>query len=179
MAKADVLTLVSNFGVNAVDANETTILYDEVVRELGLRGVLVGTEQINVIAGAATYKLLSDMKQILEIHGIGGRLSRETVNGLQAIFGANWRDMKSTPLAFTTIEEEDKVVRLVPEPTEADTMTVLRAEEPTDVPVWLELPVAMEVLSREYSRESDHQDIAFAALAHELSTLLFQFAGVM
>lgn len=178
MAKADVLTLVSNFGVNAVDANETTVLYDEVVRELGLKEVLIGTESIDVKAGTPVYATLDDNMELLEMYGNGGRIDKASIAALQALFGSDWRNRKGTPLAYTEQEVDDGKFRLVPQPTAPDTLTLIRDEAPVDVPLWLEVPVALEVLSREYSRESDHQDIAFAKLAHQLAALLFNFVGV-
>lgn len=43
---------------------------------------------------------------------------------------------------------------------------------------WLALPVALEMLGKEFSRSSDHQDIQFADACKELSELFFQFARV-
>jgi hypothetical protein len=180
VAQADVLTLVSNFGVNDVDADEPTVFYEEIVRELALKGQLIGTETIAAVAGEAVYTMLNENMEILEMHlASSGRIDAASIKALQSLFGADWRDRKGTPLAYTTDEETDGDFRLIPEPTASDTITMLRKESRTDIPTWLELPLALEIVSREFQRESDHQDIVFAELSHQLATILFQFVGVM
>ena len=50
---------------------------------------------------------------------------------------------------------------------------VLHTELRSLVPDWLELPVAFEILAREYRRESDHRDDAFATLCQRFADLLY------
>lgn len=178
MAKADVLQLVTDLGVTTVDQTEIGIFYDEVVRELGFNEILTGTELVPVKAGNPEYILVEDTMRALEFHANGGRLDPIDITSLQSVFGVGWRTRTGTPLGYTQEEENEKTFRLVPSPTQDDTITVIRTEARTDVPVWLELPIALDVLGREYQRESDHQDVAFAQIARQLSLLLFKLVGV-
>ena len=178
MAKADVLQLVTDLGVTTVDQNEIGIFYDEVVRELGFQEILTGTELVPVQAGKPDYILVEDTVRAMEFHATGGRLDPIDITSLQSVFGVAWRTRTGTPLAYTQEEENEKTFRLVPNSTQDDTITVIRTETRTDVPVWLELPMALDILGREYQRESNHQDVAFAQIARQLSLLLFKLVGV-
>ena len=59
-----------------------------------------------------------------------------------------------------------------------DQVTVFATGTRTDLPYWLELPVAMEIVFRDYFRESDHQDIEFARVAGLLAQVLFALVEV-
>jgi hypothetical protein len=43
------------------------------------------------------------------------------------------------------------------------------------VPALLELPLALLILDREFSRESDHRDVTFAQAAAELAAVFLAF----
>lgn len=179
MAKDDVLTLVTDFSLNVADADETDVLYDEVVRELGFLEVLTSTETQVVEDHQAVVVLATDTIRLLELYSSeGGRLDSTTVNMVRAILGNNWRDQVGYPRAYVQDQENDNTVRLVPKPVAPLQVTAIRSDSRTDVPVWLELPLALEILSREMSRESDHQDIAFGAACAQFSRLLFNILGV-
>jgi hypothetical protein len=179
VAKADVLQLVTDFGVSDVDQDEISIYHDEIVRELGFREVLTGTETIPVTAGTPEYALADDTIRALEVHLASGRIDPNSIQALQSVLGVNWRNQSGSVLAYTSDEQDDDDIRLVPIPAQNDTLTIIRTETRTNLPVWLELPVALEILHREYQRESDHQDVAFAEHAHLMSVALFTLVGVV
>lgn len=179
MAKADVLTLVDDFSLSIADSDETTVLYDEVVRELGFAEVLTSTEVQTLVAKTEVLTFEDDTLRALEVHtGDVGRLDRTRTNSVRGVFGNSWRDLVGTTRAYVKDHEDEQSVRLVPKPAEALDVTVIRTDRRDDVPLWLELPVALEVLSREMSRESDHQDVTFSTAAARLSRLLFALLGI-
>lgn len=178
MAKTDVLDLVSDFSLGQANATEAEVFYDEIIRELGFIEVLTGTENITVHAGTGSYTLASDTIRALEFYNTAGYLTKAAYSGLGALFGSSWRTRTGSPLAVTVEDENNNSFALVPTPNHNDTLTVIRTEARTDVPVWLELPIALEILSREFLRESDHQDLEFSNLAKTMATLFFNLVGV-
>lgn len=178
MSKSEVLTLVSDLALGADNSTETSIIYDEVVRELGFLEVLTGTETISTASGTATYQVANDNVQSLEYHSSQGVLTQAEGTGLASVFGASWRNRTGTPLAVTTDMESREVFRLVPIPDFADNLTIIRTEFRQDVPEWMEIAIAFEVLSREFSRESDHQDMVFAETCRAFAGILFNMLGI-
>jgi hypothetical protein len=178
MSKATTLTLISNLGLGDTDQTEAGIHYDDVVEELGRFEVLTEHSSTAVTVGTAIYARPTDALKILEMHGQVGLLERTTQKALQAVHTVQWQDIKGTPDAWTTAYITDGSYRLVPQPDQTDTLTVLHTEYRQDVPTWLEPALAFEVLHREYLRESDHQDIVFASLCRDIAVLLFLMVGV-
>lgn len=179
MSKALVLTLISNLSLSDADATQAGVFYDQVVRELGFLDVLTDEDSIAVTAGDATYTANSGTVRVLEIFSaLYGSLTPATLSSMQAVRGHQWRDVAGTPEQFIMHAEDEKDWLLVPIPDDADTLTVLRTETRTDVPVWLELGITFEVLYRLYQQESPYQDVDFAATCRSLGQLLFLMVGV-
>lgn len=179
MAKADVVTLVDDLSLSITDSTEVGVIYDEVVRELGFLELMTSTETHALDAGEATVTFEDDAVMALELFtASGGRLDRTTTNAIRSVYGNQWRNLVGTPLAYVKDHEDENVVRLVPVPSAPETVTIVRTDARDDLPVWLELPVALEVLGREMARESDHQDVKFAAASSQLGRILFQLMGV-
>lgn len=179
MAKTDVISLVTSIALSADDTTETNIFYDEIVRELGFFDVLTGTQTVNVTANTAVYGIDSDTILSREFNSVNnGFLTKSDGTGLGALFGSDWRNQTGTPLAVSMDQEDDDAFRLVPSPNSDDTVTIIRTETRTDVPIWLELPITFEILSREFLRESDHQDVQFASVCVGISSFLFKMVGV-
>ena len=179
MAKSDVVTLVDNLSLSVTDATEVGVLYDEVVRELGFMELLTSVEVQQVDGGQATVVLEDDTVMALDVYtSDGGRLDRTSTNAVKAVFGNQWRHLVGSPVAYVKDHEDENVIRLVPTPSGSEVVTIIRTDARDDVPVWLELPLALEVLSREMARESNHQDVKFAAAASGLARMLFQLLGV-
>jgi hypothetical protein len=179
MAKADVVTLVSDFSGSVTDAVEVGVLYDEVVKELGFVELLTSVEVQNVGAGQDTLEFATDTIRSLEVYSDQvGKLDRTTAHALRAIFGNGWRGLKGTTVAYVQDQENDNTVRLVPIPEGPMSVSVVRVDSREDVPIWLELPIAFEVLNREMGRESNHQDVKFAALSGEVGKLLLSLLGI-
>ena len=179
MSKATVLTLVTTLSLGQDDAAETAIFYDEIVREIGFLEVLTGTETIAVSAGTAVYNVAPDTIRSIEFHSQNsGFLTKADGKGLGSLFGADWRNRTGTPIGVSMDYEDDDSFRLVPSPNTDDTLTLIRTERRDDVPTWLELPIVFEILSREFSRESDHQDVELSSASRAISNLLFIMTGV-
>lgn len=178
MAQADVLTLVDDLSLGQANATEAAIFYAEIIRELGFFELLTSTETIVQQADVNTYELATSTIMDMEYYNSTGFLTKADGKGLGSVFGSDWRNRKGSPIAISQDQEDESAFRLVPAPLNDDTITIIRTETRTDVPSWLELPIAFEILSREFQRESDHQDTELATTCKLTATLLFNLVGV-
>ena len=179
MSKAITLTLIDNLGLTDTTNAEISRLYDDVVRELGMQVILTESSTVAQVAGTATYTPPTNTIRVLEIDSSFGILDQHDYHSLQNLFYSRFRDKVGKPVIWCHDHESVKDFRLVPGPTESDTLTVLFTQYQTDVPSWLELPIALEVLHREYARESNHQDIDFAMLCRQLANMWFSLVGII
>ena len=178
MARADVIALAQDLGKFG-DATSISDYYDEIVRELGLFELLVDPVPIGVDVELAAYQMPVPVIRTLELisdrYGTLNPVDRVT---LRSVHGTGWTHRVGNPVAFTQEEQSDNAFRLFPIPDQADELTALVTGTRIDLPYWLELPVALEIVFREYSRESDHQDIEFARTAGLLAQLMFTLVEI-
>jgi hypothetical protein len=178
MSRTDVLQLVSDFSLGVEDSTEVGVFYDEIVRELAFRDILTSTQPLPVTAGTSEYAVAVDTIATLEVHSNQGVLHRIHNSGLGAIFGSTWRTQVGSPVAYTQDNINEDTIQLIPIPDASDVLTIIRSETRVDVPTWLELPIAFEILAREFLRESDHQDIEFSTTCQLFATLIFSLVGI-
>lgn len=178
MAKADVLALAQDIGKFG-DPISLEDYYDEIVRELGLLELLVDPVSIGITSEIAVYQMpiavIRTLELISERFGTLDRVDRVT---LRAVHGTGWTKRVGTPVTFTQELESDNAFRLVPIPDQAESLVGLVSATRDDVPYWLELPIALEIVFREYTRESNFQDVAFAQAAGQLAQLFFSLVGI-
>lgn len=178
MAKADVLGLVTEFCLGLASGDEASRYYDEIVREIGLSEVLTGVDVQAIATDEPEHTNQADTIRILELHtGDYGRLDRTDQQSVES-FRATWRVGSGSPNAFIQSNINEDTLRLIPVPSKPDTLSTIRTEYREDVPVWLELPIAFEIMSREFFRESDHQDLTLAIAAAGAATILFDLLGM-
>lgn len=179
ISKQNVLDLVTTFALGQDDQTETAIFYDEIIRELGFKTVLTGAETLAITAGTNAYTVSPDNILSLEYYsGNRGYLTMTNDQNAKVAFGAGWRSSVGTPVALSRDNQSDNNFTLIPSPSSDDTLTVIRSEVREDIPDWLVLPITFDILAREFSRESDHQDIEFSSACKQFSILFFQMVGV-
>jgi hypothetical protein len=88
------------------------------------------------------------------------------------VLNSGWRNAVGTPIAYTLEAEAVQTAELYPAPYTTSPATAIYVENRTNVLPILTLPVALLVLQREFSRQSDHVDPDFAALCGTLGQLL-------
>ncbi len=179
MSKTTTLTLVSDMGLSDTTSGEADRIYDDVVRELGALGILTENGSNSVTAATATYTAPTNTIRILEIHGGYGILDQTDYDIITNLLGARFHLRTGRPTIWCHEHETIKDFRLVPIPNESDTLTTIVTQYQANVPVFLEMPIALEVLHREYLRESNHQDIDFALLCRRLATMWFSMLGII
>jgi hypothetical protein len=119
-------------------------------------------------------------------------LPEATASELMA-FNRDWVGLVGTPRVIYRDEDFGaRRFRLVPKPDRPsaefdfflgspfgknyprDTVGCIHTLLTQDLPQWLELPVAFFVLAKEFTRESDHQDTAFAAVCATMGQALLE-----
>lgn len=86
--------------------------------------------------------------------------------------GGGWRNTRGQPRGFTRQSENVKTVEVLPPSDQPNTGLVIYAQARTAELPYLTLAMALKILAREYVRESDHFDRAFAKLCDDLGSLL-------
>lgn len=175
----------------AGEADETMLdqYYVEAVRELGHNSEhLTNISLVTGVALQAAYEAPAPAVRILSVFYGQRELYAETFKGLGASAGPFWRGVLGDPLSYTTADTNDLEVRLFPVPVHPGetyipltglfgasypdyNVFLLHTEERTEVPAYLELYLAMIILSREFARDSPHQDYTFASACAALATL--------
>ena len=192
MAKSDVTFLATSIGGDCVDSVQISNYYDDVINDLSNRGFFTETRLIPRNADGVTYTKPTDLNRILAVSYDDNMLSRTDLRNL-ATFGQDWRDHKGPqPYLFTTTNESSDTFRIYPQPSEAAkafsfptgtpegqdfpsyAVSVVATVRREDVQPWLDLPIALLVVSKEFWRESDHTDQRFAQLCAELGELILK-----
>jgi hypothetical protein len=109
------------------------------------------------------------------------QLPPATLGELEA-YDEDWRAADdATPVVHSFVERDARKVLLWPTP---DTTTVnggtfIYAENRTDdIPVYLGLPIAFQILSEEFAYPSDHQDKEMAEACAQMAKLLKAFVEI-
>lgn len=194
MAKADVLQLIQDISSQQADATAIDRYYDDVVRDLGQRPWLTQATLISITANTAIYTPATSVIRILGTFYDDRVLISATPREMESI-SSTWRDARGTPIAYVNEDEGAKDFRLYPNPevTSKDfiflfgspfgldypeyAVAIVHTETRTNLPAWLEMPVAFEVLAREFMRESNHQDVAFAKTCKQMADLLLSLVS--
>ena len=167
---------------------EITRLYDDIIFDIGHREALTQTSLIASVAGTSSYAFPTAAIDLLTVFFGATELRKTTLIELEASLGPNWRDQSGLPIVYLLEEENERTFRLIPAPDvssgsvsgltfgsdyPAYAIGVIYTEDVTDVPAYLELPIATEICVRELRRESDHRDLDGAELFAKLSNLMF------
>lgn len=191
--RADVLALVQLLANNAADTALINSFYDEMVITLAEQRWLTQASLLTFTEGSTTVNLPGNAIEILDLFYDNTPLTELNLEDLKMIFGESWRNQKGYPRAYTLEAETKKTIEVCPAPSFPASPVIpihglpigwdyptyngviINSETRNDVPVYLELPLALMILEREYTRESDHQDLAFAGASGTLAKMLLEF----
>lgn len=199
MPQADVFALVDDFAgtrsdtVVLADATARARYYADVVYEHGLnREGACDASFVATLKGTAVYTQPTAAIRTLALMYDDKQLRTTARRALEA-YDANWRARLGRPTSVTTQDQDIHTMRLVPVPDvdgdaigvttpfdavfPGDVLTFIFTENVTDVLPWDEMWVALEVLSREFGRESDHYDTTLSKLARQLAAMLRVLVG--
>ena len=189
MSKSGVLGFVSDFSYGLADPTPVAAYYDALMWDATRWGIPSVAVLVPAVKDTATYTMPDVEGRIYAIFYDDILLSLSSIMDLQAV-NASWRDERGRPRAFLSQEEPEHEIRLYPAPDEdaqdfiflfgapfghdfpARAVAALIADKRDDLPDWLDLPLALLVLAREYDRDSAHRDAAFAQTCRELGHAL-------
>lgn len=191
MSKASVLSLVDNLSANQAEHPAVERFYLEVVQTFAREPWIVAVTVLATQAGTSQYVLPDSLVKILAIFyddRVLDRLDQVTAESMP--HGQYWRDAIGIPLAYVVEDETAKTFRLYPKPAASSkdftflvgaplgadypeyACALIATEVRDDLPDWLDLPLALLVCEREFSRESTHRDDAFAQTCRAIANVL-------
>lgn len=196
MAKADVLQFIDDVSQSQAEATTVDRYYDDVIEDICRlpEGFLSNVDLVSVTKGTSVYTYPANTVDLLGVFWDDAILRRAALAELESL-DPQWRDHNGDPLVFTEAELSTKSFQLYPNPQRASkpfsfptglpmgtdypeySVAVARTRTVDNLPEWLEWPVAFEVLSREFMRESNHRDVDFATLCRQLSLVLLRMVA--
>ncbi len=185
----DVLSLVQLIANNEADPLMIQVFYAEGVIELAEQLWLTTTSTLSFAAGSTLVSLPTDLIETLSVFYDSEALTEMSLEELLYLYGENWRSRIGRPTGYTKESEHSQSMEVSPTPQldsppstdvnagyQPGSGAIIYSGTRADVPTYLELPLALLILKREYHRESPHQDRTMAemcgALGHLLLTML-------
>lgn len=187
--KPDILGLATRFSGLAPDAVLLDHDYDDVLLNLDPTEFLVEVRLLEHDAATNTFAVPDTAIRILAAWYDDHQLSPETMTSLEAV-SARWRDTVGTPAAYVTETEGDRFFRLYPSPDAASkpfsfihglpfgqdfpryAAAVAVTETRTQVADWLDLPIALAMLAKHFTREERYRDPLFATTVRRVADRL-------
>jgi len=194
MSKANVLSLVTDFSISQESSDSVDAFYDDTLRDIAQLELLTGIRLIEVTGGTPTYTIPDDVVKIMGMFYDDTILGEATVSTLKT-YAVDWKAVVGSPLAYTTQEETKKTFRLFPEPEVSSkdfsfilgsplgqdfpeySVGIIHTEIREDRDNWLDIPITLRLLEKEFHRESDHQDLEFVRQCKQLADLFFGVIG--
>ena len=201
MTKAASLTLASTLALTQLSEDRLAPFYDEAVYILSATMPYLLTMQLIPLVQDQSLVTFPDATvNLLEVWYDDRALDAMTHAELLTL-DTQWQAHHGPPLAYTDEHLSQGFFRLYPiPPLPSDPLLMLHyggafgLDYPThnvvllatqyqqDLPSWLELPLILSMLAREYMLESPHQDIAFAqgcTHVHQLLMSMLALAPIM
>lgn len=198
MTRAEILTLSQSLCFSKADADALAAYIDASLRDEALvdKPFSIKAEIVDLTSGTANYSFESDMIKVISMFYNGNLLSETDSRGLSA-YNQTWPGDSGDPVAFTQDEITAHTYTLYPNPdTTSDplipvhgepfgedfpdnSLTLIYADKrDSDICELYGLPIAFDILNREFSRPSTHTDNAIAEVFGEVSNLFQSLLGV-
>jgi hypothetical protein len=189
MSQADVQSLVSLLSNGQADPSLFPIFFNDAMNILGGADWHTIATPVKFTAGVNTVALSPGLLHLISVVYDDTVLSELTLRELEALT-TGWRNTSGNPVAYTTETETAKTIALFQTPAQTSPLIIpvhglpigedytpgngfsIHSEYRADPLPILTLPIALIVLTREYSRESDHQDFAMAGACKALASVL-------
>ena len=189
MSKATAKALVSDMSLTQNEAGTTETFYVGTLQELSLLPLFTDVRLIEITADTAQYTIPDDVGLIIEMFYDSEIVFREPIN-LISTHNKNWKDLKGPPEYYVTESETSKTFRLVPNPQVSSkdfsfllgeplgrdfpeySVGLIHTKVQDDNPDWLDLPIALRITAKEFTKESKYQDLEFANVCNQLADLV-------
>jgi hypothetical protein len=182
LTQANITALTNNLAHSKGDSDTMDASYDDVMDRLArTTSPFVNSETFSPTDGTSEYSYPTTAIKLLKVIHSTTDLPEATGKELEA-YDDDWRTTAEATPAYHGFPERDaRKVLLWPTPSTTSTNggTFIFAEKrTTDIPEWLGIPIALEILSEEMAYPSDHQDMQMADLAWQLAKMLKSFIGI-
>jgi hypothetical protein len=185
------LALVATLSNGQADPTLAMTFYTDVLTRLALQQWHTTATPITVTSKNSTVNFPGNLLELLMFIYDNDVLSNLMLRELEALTPA-WRNSYGRPIAYTLETETAKSGELFPVPNQAPKPIIpvhglplgedyqpgnaiaIFVQSPPDILPILVLPVALKILAREYSRESNHTDLNYATFAETLADLLLK-----
>lgn len=188
MSKVDTCALAAALSLYQVEADQLSLTYDETIYALGALPFLVELNLLDVTSEQALFTFPEHALQMLACWYDTRILDYISQAQLESV-SSYWQNVKGTPVAYVDENISLEVFKLYPLPDLASEpptsigsplgqnyprghVAVLSTVFVQDVPLWLELPIALLILAREYARETPHMDLDFSKGCQTLGNVL-------
>lgn len=141
---------------------------------------LIASSSISIISGTAEYSYPSNCVRILGIFYRAAHLPYASRGELEA-YDKEWKSLSGTPIVYTFEDTSTDEYRLVPTPNETGShgTIIYTNSRTTDIMTTIGLPLALDMIARDFILPSDHQDVTFAQICKRFSELLRMIGGIL
>jgi hypothetical protein len=190
MGRSSTLDLVRQLTLIPPDDDGLDRYYDEALIELGDVSFVFEATLLPVSIAQASFTLPDFAVRLRQVFYDDRCLDAASVLDMQALSPA-WRDAQGpAPCTYVTESETERTFRLFPVPMQpskdfsfitgsplgqdfpAYSVMTLHTSHPQDAPALMDLLIAHRILAREFARESQHQDSAYAQRCEVIYQLL-------
>lgn len=190
MALADALALAELYDMlGLVDNEPLERFYREQLYALAQSPYLVDASIIDVSPNTGVFAFPEAAIQLLDVWYDNRSLDFMTRQALASI-SPTWETERGAPVAYTTESVSARTFKVYPIPTEPSNPFIPVFFEPlgrdypgynvvliatqfhTDPPPWMELPLLLSALGREFQRESSHKDQNFAEGCKQIAAFI-------
>lgn len=185
MSKLSTLQLVRDLTLLTPDEGTIERYYNESVKEL--HQFFPEISLIPIEQDQSTFELPDTGNTLLQVFYDARMLDLSTLHDYRTV-GIQWRDKKGEPLVYIEEQEGERRWRIAPTPQlpsrpplgfgflgvnyPSYNILALYTTSPDETLDIFDLLIAHRILSREFSRESSHQDIQYAERCQIIYTLL-------
>jgi hypothetical protein len=189
--KFQVLNLVQQLSNGQADATVSERLYREVIFDLGRDEWLSTFTLVPLTSAGSSVQMPVQIIKTLAMFYDDEQLGEMTLKQAQYL-NDNWRDQPGVPHSYVFDGETRKNFRLDPYPMVASkpfifihgsplgqdfpayAVAIAAIETRVNVLFQMEIAVALLVLEKEFERESDHKDDAFAQAAGQMGRIFLE-----
>jgi hypothetical protein len=187
MPKAEILDLVDFLSRGLVTEGTASYYYDQIKRELAMADVVVHVNLLTNQAGPI-YTYPAEATKLIAVWYDNAQILPAAKDDLVQ----EWRDDVGDPVAFIREDEDARTFRVYPAPDVAPApliplfgaplgkdypvanMAIMSTVIIDDFPAWLDLAIAFDILSREFVRDSEYKDTAFAKSCKDFAGTLYK-----
>lgn len=190
MSKATTINFAEMLSATLADSGHLDRFYDEQCYTLAAKDEwLTNMTVVKATSGTSVYPVDDTMVGLIAVLWDDRELYEEKRRALDA-YNPQWRDLVGPPTSYV-LDTSSYDITVFPRPPRtaddfvpahdmdpigrdypAGSLVILHTEARTDVPEFMEPLLAMQILSREFARESRHHDQTFAEAAAALAQLV-------